>query len=201
MDKIKGCIETCKKWYGVVKSNPAKSMKILSSVSGVLLIIGGISGIVNLFNPLAAVISAYNILFGMLIVATELKSWPIIGAFQKRVDVYFHLLSVPKGKGGFYCFIGLLAFCASEWSLARICILIVAIVGIFHLLGYPREVARTEAMAAQDEQHQTGGIDTASLGVSEFALKVMSENPELVKQGLSLAAQASASQSQQPAAH
>ena len=58
-------------------------------------------------------------LFGILIVATELKSWPIIGGFQKRVDVYFHLLSIGKGKGGFYCFIGLLAFIASEWSLAR----------------------------------------------------------------------------------
>lgn len=43
---------------------------------------------------------------------TELKSWPIISTFQKRVDIYFHLLSVPKGKGGFYCFIGFLAFCA-----------------------------------------------------------------------------------------
>ena len=39
-------------------------------------------------------------LFGLLIVVTELKSWPIISTFQKRVDVYFHLLSVPRGKGG-----------------------------------------------------------------------------------------------------
>ena len=50
--------------------------------------------------------------FGILILVTELKSWPIISTFQKRVDIYFHLLSVPKGKGGFYCFIGFLAFCA-----------------------------------------------------------------------------------------
>ena len=35
----------------------------------------------------------------MLIVVTELKSWPIISTFQKKVDVYFHLLSVPRGKG------------------------------------------------------------------------------------------------------
>ena len=37
-------------------------------------------------------------LFGILILLTELKSWPIIKTFQKRVDIYFHLLSVPKGK-------------------------------------------------------------------------------------------------------
>ena len=28
---------------------------------------------------------------------TELKSWPIIRTFQKRVDVYFHLLSRRDG--------------------------------------------------------------------------------------------------------
>ena len=31
---------------------------------------------------------------GLLIILTELKSWPIIRTLQKRVDVYFHLLSV-----------------------------------------------------------------------------------------------------------
>ena len=64
---------------------------------------------------------------------TELKSWPIIRTFQRRVDIYFHLLSVPRGKGGFYCFIGVLAFCSSEWNLSRVCVLIVSIVGIVHL--------------------------------------------------------------------
>ena len=37
-------------------------------------------------------------MFGVLILLTELKSWPIIKTIQKRIDVYFHLLSVPRGK-------------------------------------------------------------------------------------------------------
>lgn len=118
-------------------------------------------------------------LFGFLIVATELKSWPIIGAFQKRVDKYFHLLSIAKGKGAFYCFIGFLAFVASEWSLARVCTLLVCIVGVFHLLGYPREPDQQQGLAASDDaQHQTDGMEAAAMsGVTEFAMKVISHTP------------------------
>ena len=108
--------------------------------------------------------------------ATELKSWPIIGAFQKHVDVYFHLLSVPRGKGGFYLFIGLLTFCASDWSVARVCVLILSIVGILHLLGYPKEAPRAPGLAASDDaqqQHQSEPMDaSASATISDFALKV-----------------------------
>ena len=115
-------------------------------------------------------------LFGFLIVATELKSWPIIGAFQKRVDMYFHLLSQTRGKGGFYCFIGVLTFCASDWSVARVCVLILSIVGILHLLGYPKEAPRAPGLAASDDaqqQHQSEPMDaSASATISDFALKV-----------------------------
>ena len=118
-------------------------------------------------------------LFGFLIVATELKTWPIIGAFQKRVDKYFHLLSVAKGKGGFYCFIGFLAFIASEWSLARVCTLLVCIVGVFHLLGYPRQPDQQQGLAASDDaQHQTDGMEASAMsGVTEFAMKVSGPRP------------------------
>tara|TARA_B100000787_G_scaffold134849_1_gene103647 strand:- start:43 stop:483 length:441 start_codon:yes stop_codon:yes gene_type:complete len=112
-------------------------------------------------------------LFGLLIVATELKSWPIIGAFQKRVDLYFHLLSVPRGKGGFYLFIGLLTFCDSDWGVARVCVLVLAIVGLLHLAGCPRD-SRAQGMAASDntQQHHEPMEAAASASISSFALKV-----------------------------
>lgn len=108
--------------------------------------------------------------------ATELKSWPIIGAFQKRVDIYFHLLSVPRGKGGFYLFVGLLTFCASEWGVSSLCVMVVAIVGVLHLAGCPRDT-RTEGMAASDDtQHHQDTLEpmdaAASASISNFALKV-----------------------------
>ena len=108
--------------------------------------------------------------------ATELKSWPIIGAFQKRVDVYFHLLSVPKGKGGFYLFIGLLTFCASDWGMASVCVMIDAIDGVLHLAGIPAD-SRTSSMAGSDDTlHHQEAMEpmdaAASASISNFALKV-----------------------------
>ena len=109
--------------------------------------------------------------------ATELKSWPIIGAFQKHVDVYFHLLSVPKGKGGFYLFIGLLTFCASDWGMASVCVMIVAIVGVLHLVGIPADSRTNSSMAGSDGTHHhqeaMEPMDAAaSASISNFALKV-----------------------------
>ena len=109
--------------------------------------------------------------------ATELKSWPIIGAFQKHVDVYFHLLSVPKGKGGFYLFIGLLTFCASDWGMASVCVMIVAIVGVLHLAGIPADSRTNSSMAGSDGTHHhqeaMEPMDAAaSASISNFALKV-----------------------------
>ena len=109
--------------------------------------------------------------------ATELKSWPIIGAFQKHVDVYFHLLSVPKGKGGFYLFIGLLTFCASDWGMASVCVMIVTIVGVLHLAGIPADARTTSSMAGTDgAQHHQDSMEpldaAASASISNFALKV-----------------------------
>merc|ERR1719408_571189 len=113
MDKINATKDGAIKVWETAKANPVRTVKLLSSVSGVLLILGGFYGMFNLFNPLQGVLSVYNIIFGALIIVTELKSWPIISTFQKRIDVYFHLLSSTRGKGSFYCFIGFLAFCAS----------------------------------------------------------------------------------------
>jgi hypothetical protein len=105
-------------------------MHLTSVVAALLLLLGGVSGLMNIFHPLGIVLSVYNILFAFLILVTELKQFPVMKTLNKRVDVYFHLLSVPRGKAGFYVFVGLLAFFASSWSISRICILLVAIVGV-----------------------------------------------------------------------
>ena len=60
MEKLKAAWATGKEWAGVARSNPARTMKLLSAVSGALLIIGGISGVINIFDPLGIVISIYN---------------------------------------------------------------------------------------------------------------------------------------------
>ena len=183
--------------YQVAAKDPRRTLRVLSTVSGLLLILGGIAGVFTI-NPLSMIISIYNILFGLLIVLTELKTWPIIKTFQKQVDVYFHLLSVPRGKGGFYCFIGFLSFFASEWNVSTVCILFVSIIGVLHLLGFPR----VPAPAPDDPAAGFGGVaaggaqpmapvDSAdpswscSAAVSDFAMKVVADNPEVLRAGLS----------------
>ena len=182
--------------------DPSRTLRVFSAVAGLLLIIGGISGIFNIFNPLSAIISVYNIFFGILIVITELKSWPIIRTFQRRVDIYFHLLSVPRGKGGFYCFIGVLAFCSSEWNLSRVCVLIVSIVGIVHLFACQRCGAPKDGGGSESLQHVQSGGSCSGAASSESSgaftwqglmKEVVTDSPEVVGMGLSAAAGAAAS--------
>jgi hypothetical protein len=163
-------------------------MKLASTISGLLLVVGGISGVVNLFNPLGMVLSVYNIMFGVLILLTELKSWPIIKTIQKRIDVYFHLLSVPRGKGAFYCFIGVLAFFASDWSLSKICVLIVAIVGFLHLFSKTPvpspEDALQPSVAAESSSWSSLAMEVAkdNPGMVNAAIDSLSRNPQIAQQ-------------------
>ena len=150
-------------------------------------------------------------MFGVLILLTELKRYPIIKTFQRRVDIYFHLLSVPRGKGLFYCFIGLLAFMALEWSLARICILIVFIVGartprrclrrgggrphrlaragVAHLLscggaGEPAESTGKSGLVGSDAASSSAGPSSeAAATFTNFAMNVVKDNPGLLRAG------------------
>ena len=183
-----------------MSKDPPRTLRWLSTVSGVLLVVGGIAGLVTV-NPLGAVISVYNIFFGLLIVCTELKNWPIVRTFQKRVDVYFHLLSVPRGKGGFYCFIGFLAFLSSKnWDLSKICTLIVSIVGFLHLFSCKR------CGAIEGDESPTAGIAPAAMEFSDsgscfhgsdststwsqMMKEVVTDNPEIMMGGARLAASA-----------
>jgi len=202
MDKVNAAKDGAMKVWDTAKTNPARTVKVLSVLSGVLLILGGFYGMFNIFNPLRAVLSVYNLLFGALIIVTELKSWPIISTFQKRIDVYFHLLSSTRGKGSFYCFIGFLAFCASvqKIQLDTICVLIVTIVGVLHLLPCSR--ASIEPTAGAADESAMSGKDTlmpgqesssssafaASSGFSDFAMQVVKDNPGMVNAGLQFAA-------------
>ena len=131
---------------------------------------------------------------------TELKSWPIIRTFQRRVDVYFHLLSVPRGKGGFYCFIGVLAFCSSDWNLSRVCVLIVSLVGIVHLFACQRCGAPADGGGSESLQHVQSGSCSGAASESSAAFtwqglmkEVVSDSPEVVGMGISVAAGAASS--------
>lgn len=191
--------------YRAASYNPPRTLRVASAVAGALLIIGGLSGIFNIFNPLGAVISFYNIMFGVLIVLTELRSWPILRTFHKSVDHYFHLLSVPRGKGGFYCFIGLLAFFSTEWNLARVCVLIVSIVGMVHLFHCERCGARSEGQAPADSSGgpagsvpytSGGGVPPppsqppaeAGFSFANVLKQVVTDSPEVISAGVAAAA-------------
>ena len=63
----------CPQVYKVMSTDPPRTLRWLSTGSGLLLILGGVAGVFTI-NPLAMIISIYNILFGVLIVLTELKS-------------------------------------------------------------------------------------------------------------------------------
>jgi len=195
MEQAKQCFEACKKCYATAKANPARAMMVASVVSGILLILGGFSGLLNIFNPLQMVLSVYNLLLGVLIILTELKTWPIIKTFQKKVDVYFHLLSVPRGKGGFYVFIGVLAFFASDWSISRVCVLVVALVGVAQLLlgGSLPPTSETPPAGPVGGTTSTQGMlpsqdQPASNAFTSFAMEVVKDNPQMVSSALNFAA-------------
>mmetsp|Transcript_43765 Transcript_43765/g.115020 ORF Transcript_43765/g.115020 Transcript_43765/m.115020 type:complete len:255 (-) Transcript_43765:248-1012(-) len=201
MEALSNAKKCAKSFWEVLSKDPPRTLRWSSAISGVLLIIGGISGVFTI-NPLAAVISVYNVFFGLLIVLTELKSYPIIRTFQKRVDTYFHLLSVPRGKGGFYCFIGFLAFFAEEgyFSLTKLCVMIVTIVGLIHLFSCKRCGANEEdSFVAADSARQThemqgiveageaGGAADDSSTWASLMKQVVTDSPEIVGMGLQVA--------------
>lgn len=200
MDNIAKARDAIRKVYKIAATNPPRTLRVLSAVSGVLLVLGGFTGLFTI-NPLAIVISFYNMLFGLLIVLTELKSWPIIRTFQKSVDVYFHLLSIPRGKGGFYCFIGFLAFFSSDWNLSRVCVLIVSIVGVLHLFACERcgAVQDEEAPAASLHPQEMTVADSGTVGGASdssswagLMKQVVADSPEVLPGMLSLASSANA---------
>lgn len=118
---------------------------------------------------------------------------------ENRVDLYFHILSVPRGKAGFYVFIGILAFLGThDWSISRICILLVAIVGAIQMTSHciRGTGASVEAAGAAGGQPKPGltssmtGSD-ASAGANpftSFAMEAVSDAPSLGRAGLSAAA-------------
>lgn len=59
IEKVVAAKEGAVKVWSTAKKNPTRTMKVLSCVSGLLLVVGGFSGFFN-FNPLKAVISLYN---------------------------------------------------------------------------------------------------------------------------------------------
>ena len=194
MEHIRNAISCCRTSYAVMSKDPPRTLRWASAISGLLLMLGGIVGVFTI-NPLAIIISLYNVGFGILIVLTELKTLPIIRTFQRRIDVYFHLLSSPRGKGGFYCFIGFLSFFAeSGWSLSSICTLIVSCVGVIHLFACKRCGAVTDNefinMDKTKQSYEMSGLKTSAddneVSWAGLMKQVISDSPEVL--GASLGA-------------
>ena len=182
----------------------------MSTGSGALLVVAGISGLFTL-NPFSLIIQAYLIGFGLLILVTELKNVKLLKFFltipAKRIDTYFHLLSVPRLKGGFYCFVGILAFFSQDWNLSRICVLIVSIVGLIHLFACKRCGHRDDAeeplpgaqgaqpieYAAESGSCGPGGVDAGPSSWSGLMQQVVADHPEMLAAGFSAASAAASS--------
>mmetsp|Transcript_7019 Transcript_7019/g.14382 ORF Transcript_7019/g.14382 Transcript_7019/m.14382 type:complete len:252 (-) Transcript_7019:436-1191(-) len=199
MENVRKACAAVRKCMVVAATDPPRTLRWASTISGLLLILGGVAGVFTI-NPLSAIISVYNVFFGLLIVLTELKNYPIIRTFQKSVDVYFHLLSVPRGKGGFYCFIGFLAFFSSEkFDISRVCVLIVSIVGVIHLCACKRcgavgdEEAGSSTLSPHNPQEMavvesgTVGGPGDSTGWASLMKQVVADSPEVLPGMLSLA--------------
>jgi hypothetical protein len=195
MEHIRNAISCCRTSYAVMSKDPPRTLRWASAISGLLLMLGGIVGVFTI-NPLAIIISLYNVGFGILIVLTELKTLPIIRTFQRRIDVYFHLLSSPRGKGGFYCFIGFLSFFAeSGWSLSSICTLIVSCVGVIHLFACKRCGAVTDNefinMDKTKQSYEMSGLKTSAddneVSWAGLMKQVISDSPEVLGAGLGAA--------------
>ena len=195
MEHIRNAISCCRTSYAVMSKDPPRTLRWASAISGLLLMLGGIVGVFTI-NPLAIIISLYNVGFGILIVLTELKTLPIIRTFQRRIDVYFHLLSSSRGKGGFYCFIGFLSFFAeSGWSLSSICTLIVSCVGVIHLFACKRCGAVTDNefinMDKTKQSYEMSGLKTSAddneVSWAGLMKQVISDSPEVLGAGLGAA--------------
>ena len=200
MDNVKACLGFTQSAIKIMSKDPKTTLKFASTISGVLLIIAGLTGIFTI-NPLSLVISIYNMFFGVLIVLTEMKNYPVFRTLQRRVDVYFHLLSVPRYKGGFYCFIGILAFFAEDWGLQRVCVLVVSIVGLIHVFsckqcGAPdEEDTEGGGQRTQELGLVSAGADTSdsSSGWASLMKQVVADSPEVLTAGLSLGSAGAAS--------
>ena len=105
-------------------SKPARvALKSFSIVTGIFLIIAGIFGTTELFKSLLYFVgSLYAIIFGLVVLVIELykltDSLPTLiktlSAPIKRVydliDIYLKFLTLQRGKGLFYCGVGVLVF-------------------------------------------------------------------------------------------
>ena len=103
-------------------SKPARvALKSLSIFTGVFLIIAGIFGTTELFASLVYFVgSLYAIIFGLVVLVIELYKLtdslpipPIKAPIKKAydlIDIYLKFLTLQRGKGLFYCGVGVLVF-------------------------------------------------------------------------------------------
>ena len=150
-------------------SKPARvALKSLSIFTGVFLIIAGIFGTTELLRSLVYFVgSLYAIIFGLVVLVIELykltDSLPIppIKAPIKKVydliDIYLKFLTLQRGKGLFYCGVGVLVFFIGTgdggWGLNNAAAMLLFIDGGIHTcaaLSYRRPPPPPQAVARAD---------------------------------------------------
>ena len=128
-------------------SKPARmALKSLSIFTGVFLIIAGIFGTTEFFKSLGYFVSSlYAIVFGLLVLVIELYKLtdkaPIIKRAYDLIDIYLKFLTLQRGKGLFYCGVGVLVFFIGTgdggWGLNNAAAILLFIDGGIHTCGRP----------------------------------------------------------------
>ena len=125
-------------------SKPARlALKALSIFTGVFLIIAGVFGTTEIFGEFVYFVgSIYAILFGLLVLVIELTDKaPIIKRAYDWIDIYLKFLTLQRGKGLFYCGVGVLVFFIGTgnggWGLNNAAAMFLFIDGGIHTCGRP----------------------------------------------------------------
>ena len=148
-------------------STPARlALKSLSIFTGVFLIVAGIFGttVLHHLDLVYFVGSLYAVVFGLAVLVIELTDKaPIIKRAYEWIDIYLKFLTLQRGKGLFYCGVGVLVFFIGTgnggWGLNNAAAIFLFIDGGIHTFKLVKETgpAQVEGMAAVFPQVDPGG--------------------------------------------
>mmetsp|Transcript_46514 Transcript_46514/g.101050 ORF Transcript_46514/g.101050 Transcript_46514/m.101050 type:complete len:216 (-) Transcript_46514:146-793(-) len=135
---IEGCLE--KVWEKRTTRKAQTLLKALSLLSGAFMIVAGIIGcsFILYFQIVYFIGSLYTIIFGLTVLTLELRDkLRVMSAVYCWIDIYLKFLTLQRGKGAFYWFVGLLILFISpdgteHWGPNNCAALVLAFVGFLH---------------------------------------------------------------------
>eukprot|EP00320_Phaeocystis_rex_P014345 CAMPEP_0119057334 /NCGR_PEP_ID=MMETSP1178-20130426/1812_1 /TAXON_ID=33656 /ORGANISM="unid sp, Strain CCMP2000" /LENGTH=195 /DNA_ID=CAMNT_0007038151 /DNA_START=53 /DNA_END=640 /DNA_ORIENTATION=- len=150
-------------------SKPARLvLKLLSIFTGVFLLIAGIIGTTALISNFDYFIaSLYTIVFGLAVLVIELNDRlrvPIMKRAYAWLDMYLKFLTLQRGKGLFYCGVGILVFFIGTggggWGLNNVAAMFLFIDGGIHTLKLVNETgpAQVDGMPEAFPPVDPGGV-------------------------------------------